>query len=503
MAYVAMLRYAGSRYKTGLLFTIPHMKAHLDAILDALQLGLPLAVLILVGTVATRSLLPQDFGVSLPQGPAVFETSLQSRISSSDTSMTLVANSVRGGSTLSGYQCFTIDEGRTDMEYICGTISGTTVSSLERGIDPLTATTTNSTLKYAHRVGANVKVTDFPLIQRLRNLANSVEYFPTLLQYATTTTLCGVGSSNYTICDKAYIDGVAVAGASNANETTKGISELATALEAGSSTSLGGTGARLVLPASVATDTPQNCVTTGCVVVSKIGGKIRQTFLDLTEAFTWTGHHIFASLFATNASSTNATTTTALGWGSNAYLLPAAAAASSSVLSVGGTSPYQLSWVPKSAGTYSTIMTSALASNAAGFASTTLMTIPAGALSASTTIEARLAGGCNDNGGSGGTCTVYLRDSTGVTLATTAFSQGTTNNEPFSGSFDVVATALNAQTYLAVRNQVQQGTPTTGDFAAQTGTSAVNLGNALSLVVVVHSTNANVSLDRLSLIVTP
>ena len=48
----------------------------------------------------------RSYGVSLPQGPAVFETSLQSRISASDTSMTLVANSVRGGST----QCFTIDK---------------------------------------------------------------------------------------------------------------------------------------------------------------------------------------------------------------------------------------------------------------------------------------------------------------------------------------------------------------------------------------------------------
>jgi hypothetical protein len=278
------------------------MKDHLDTILNAIQAGIAIAVLILVGIVGTRSVVPHNFGVLLPQGPAVFETSLQSRITSSDTSMTLVANSVRGGSSLSGYQCFTIDEGRTDMEYVCGTISGATVSSLERGIDPLTGTTTNATLKFAHRVGANVKITEFPLIQRLRNLSNGGEHFPTLLQYATTTTLCSVGSSNYTICDKAYIDGVAVAGASNANETTKGIIELATALEAGSSTSLGGTGARLVLPASVATDTPQNCVTSGCVVVSKIGGKIRQTFLDLTE------HFSFSSLFATNALTTNATT---------------------------------------------------------------------------------------------------------------------------------------------------------------------------------------------------
>jgi hypothetical protein len=56
--------------------------------------------------------------VTFPQGPALFETSLQSLISSTETSMTLVANSVRGGGTLGGYNCFTIDEGRTDSEWL-------------------------------------------------------------------------------------------------------------------------------------------------------------------------------------------------------------------------------------------------------------------------------------------------------------------------------------------------------------------------------------------------
>jgi hypothetical protein len=58
----------------------------------------------------------QTLGAALPSGTAVFETSLQSRISSTDTSLTLTANSVRGGSALSGYNCFTLDEGRTDAE---------------------------------------------------------------------------------------------------------------------------------------------------------------------------------------------------------------------------------------------------------------------------------------------------------------------------------------------------------------------------------------------------
>lgn len=61
------------------------------------------------------------------------------------------------------------------MECVCGTVSGTTVSSFTRGIDPVTATTTNATGQFAHRKGANVKITDFPIIQRLRQLANGSE----------------------------------------------------------------------------------------------------------------------------------------------------------------------------------------------------------------------------------------------------------------------------------------------------------------------------------------
>ncbi|WP_375158732.1 hypothetical protein [Bradyrhizobium sp. RDT46] len=44
--------------------------------------------------------------------------------------MRLVANGVRGGGALSGFECFTIDEGRTDAEYVCGTISGTSVTGM-------------------------------------------------------------------------------------------------------------------------------------------------------------------------------------------------------------------------------------------------------------------------------------------------------------------------------------------------------------------------------------
>lgn len=87
-------------------------------------------------------------------------------------------------------------------------------------------------------------------------------------------------SDNLAIANKSYVDGVSVAGASNANETTKGIVELATKAEASLGTSLGGTSARLALPASMATSTSQ--VATTSVVVTNTSGKIDPTFVSST-----------------------------------------------------------------------------------------------------------------------------------------------------------------------------------------------------------------------------
>jgi hypothetical protein len=67
-------------------------------------------------TTAPTNLAPAQ-GVALPQGPAIFETSLQSHISSTDTSMTLVSTSTQSGELFpSGYNCFALDEGRSDAD---------------------------------------------------------------------------------------------------------------------------------------------------------------------------------------------------------------------------------------------------------------------------------------------------------------------------------------------------------------------------------------------------
>jgi hypothetical protein len=270
-------------------------------------IGVALFISSLFGVVPAHVQAPaveQSLGAALPSGTAVFETSLQSRISSTDTSMTLVANSVRGGSSLSGFQCFTVDEGRTDAEYICGTISGTSVTGLTRGINPSTGTTTNSALKFAHRVGSDVKITDFPVLQILRNQAAGIDTYSNVLTYASGVTPAATGD----LTDKEYVDSLAFNGAGviDASSIAKGVVELATGAEAAASTASGSSGT-LALPASGATSTYNSATAANRVVVTGVTGKIDNNFIGTSTGLfansTMTGTTTLAGFNATATTS--------------------------------------------------------------------------------------------------------------------------------------------------------------------------------------------------------
>lgn len=268
------------------------------------------APLIFILSLAGYSTTPNmNVGAALPQAVGVFETSLASPITSSATSMTLAENAIRGGGSLSGYNCFTVDEGSAQAEIICGTVSSTAVSSLSRGISYANGTTTVSANQFSHRRGANVKITDFPIIQILKAQANGEDTYPNLLQYANTVNITGA-SATTTIATKAYVDSVSIAGASDANTTTKGIVEIATATETASSTALGGTGATLVIPASNATST-YNSATAGLkAVVTQNNGTIDANFIATSSAYTWSGNNTFSGTNTFSNTNTFTSTTT-------------------------------------------------------------------------------------------------------------------------------------------------------------------------------------------------
>ena len=144
----------------------------------------------------------QTIASTLPVAPAIFETSLSFPLAVTDTSLTLVSSTLNGGQTLpAGYSCFTVDQGQPNTEYICGVVSGTSVTSLVRGIDPLTGNTSDSNLIFSHRRGADVKITDFPVLTLIRNILNGTDTLPGPITYAPGVSPVG----NQDLTTKAYV----------------------------------------------------------------------------------------------------------------------------------------------------------------------------------------------------------------------------------------------------------------------------------------------------------
>jgi hypothetical protein len=286
-------------------------------------------------------------GATIPVVVSLFETSLQSSITDSATSMTLVSGTDRAGSVLSGYLCFTIDEGTSVAEFVCGSASSTAVTSMTRGISPITGTSTVSSLRFSHRRGASVKVTNYPQLAILSRILNGNESLPNPLLYdgISTTTL---SSNTSYLASVAYVNGQTLQGAPTATGSTPGVLQIATRTQM--SSGVAQSGPYTLVPSNAYFNyTPQAATS---VPVSNASGKIAQGWLDLTQPFTFTGlvtHSATSSLAATStaplilrgvnyafpASQGGATTTLVndgsgnLRWGA----FPSVAAATTTILS--------------------------------------------------------------------------------------------------------------------------------------------------------------------------
>lgn len=216
---------------------------------------------------------------------ALFETSLQNGISSTATTMTLTSATTKDGTTLaSSTYSFIISEGEANEEFVKADCTATACTNMVRGISALTGTTSVAALKKEHRRGDSVKITSAPLLVNLTRILNGNGDFPNRIRYNSS-----VATSTFTdsdIINKAYADYVGSTGCSDASATARGCVELGTQIEVASSTSLGATGAALVIPASMATSSPGSAGLWS--VVTNNAGKIAQSFLNLAEAFTFT-----------------------------------------------------------------------------------------------------------------------------------------------------------------------------------------------------------------------
>src|SRR5690242_18214378 len=86
--------------------------------------------LISLGIIAVPAVQPQNLGTAVPTQGALYDSYLSSSISASATSMTLAKGTYNDGTSLTGWTCFTVDSNSPSVEYICGTASGTAITSL-------------------------------------------------------------------------------------------------------------------------------------------------------------------------------------------------------------------------------------------------------------------------------------------------------------------------------------------------------------------------------------
>lgn len=287
-------------------------------------------------------------GSILPTPVAQFQTSLASSISSSDTTMSLVSATDKEGVTLaSSTYGFILDEGTGSDEFVLANCTGTACTGMTRGISVTSGTTSVASLKKAHRRGASVKITDAPLLLILTRIASGQDSFPNKLSYGSSPSLTNgndipnktyvdtygasstsyvdsnffkltanntpSGSNNFTgtstfstttiakltitsgtitatpsvnsdIASKSYVDGVAIAGAPVANNTTTGIGRTATSTQY--STGYSSTTAYF-LTSAFASSTAS---TTNIIVSTNTNGKIDPSFLNgSAESYTFNG----------------------------------------------------------------------------------------------------------------------------------------------------------------------------------------------------------------------
>jgi len=206
----------------------------------------------------------------------------------------------------------TIDPGTSKKEFISFTgvsqdanSTKATLTGVTRGLQFTYPYTASSSLARTHSGGAKLIISNPPqLYNRLATKDNdetitgtwtfSSSSFPKLDSYKAPT-------ANEEFAPKKYIDDIAISGSPDASETVKGIVEIADYSELTVGTATGSTGAILVLPNSFASTSSSASST---IVISKTNGKIDQSYLDLTESWSFNGATTFSGTTTFNGTTT-------------------------------------------------------------------------------------------------------------------------------------------------------------------------------------------------------
>lgn len=381
-----------------------------------------------------------------------------------------------------------------------------TLTGVSRGMDFISPYLASSSLAYSHAGGAYLILSNTAGFygQQFFFLNNNGTSSATLVFGSTTPPMYDADPVwlNFTpqiLADVSYVNSVVAAGAANASTLVKGIIQIATSVQVAAGTATGSTGALLVPPNSLYNATQS---ATTIIPVTNTSGKLAQAFLDLTQLFPFSGGILSSAsstYTATTSISASNVLTNAVIFNKIPYAFPSSQGAANSVLTNGGTGILSWSAVPTPI-KYSVV--SATGPSSSSFATSSVLNIPAGALTASSTWSATINGTCTT---STGDCVYYLRDNGGTTLATCDFGSNTVSNFPvfltFTGGNQ---NSLSAQSTLVSGWMNVVGNTSNLLKVCQTvGTATFNTAGSLNLVLVVQGGGGTISINSYSITVTP
>lgn len=142
---------------------------------------------------------------------AKFQTTLSSGISETSTELILTDNKTldNDGATLpTATYGFVIDEENAEREYLIGSVAGSTVTIVARGLSLIDGMTEKADNKRPHRKGASVKIVNHPVLARIVETLKgdlALENIPKLPS-------ARVINNDRHLVDKEYADAIAAAG---------------------------------------------------------------------------------------------------------------------------------------------------------------------------------------------------------------------------------------------------------------------------------------------------
>lgn len=451
----------------------------------------------------------QSFGAFNPSAGGTYR--LQSSIGTTDTSVSLSSfkEPISGAPLTMTYMntsiaYATIDPQNTSRKELIS-FTGVTqnadgsalLTGVTRGLSFNYPFTASSTLRQAHPGQSILILSDSPqLFSEYATKQNYQEISgPWLFSSLPTTSVAC--TSGLQFCNKTYIDGLALQGAPTSTENTLGLVELGTAAEASASTASSTEGRPLVLLTRYATSTPMPSTWGSVIPVTNASGQINSLFIATSSSYTWTG----STTFKTATTSFGATTSISaianiapLRLNGVDYGFPGTSGLSGQTLQTDGNG--NLSWAGPLR--YTLASTSAIVFGGNTYGTSTGLSVPQNVMKASSTIQVVGHLGAT----SAGTCTVYIRNSSGATFVSATAGNGTAST---TGRFDFIVqnngTEGSQRSIGTVIHSTIAGVGTTTPISGSSGISTLA---ATSYHIVGQSvSNADCTLINFSMIIEP